>query len=78
MVKTAVSNFSVQYNFNSISIALIIMSESQCTSTSSSCKEGDQSSWVTGTVTAMVFLGAITGQLAVKTKYYSLTNSFIF
>jgi len=77
MIIIAVSNFSVQYNFNSISIALIIMSESQCTSTLSSCKEGEQSSWVTGTVTAMVFLGAITGQLAVSNIIHPLLISLL-
>lgn len=60
---TATSNFSVQYNFQAISVALIIMSSSQCTSTTSECKEGTQAEWVTGTATATVFVGAIAGQL---------------
>lgn len=61
---TAVSNFSVQYNFSSISIALIIMSVSECTSTDDNCRQGIQDSWVQSTATATVFVGAIAGQLS--------------
>lgn len=53
------------------------MSESECTSTIENCKAGDQSSWVTGTATAMVFLGAITGQITVSsliTIIFSITS----
>eukprot|EP01038_Epipyxis_sp_PR26KG_P008485 gene8485-11469_t len=61
---TAMGNFSVQYNFQSISVALILMSESECTlSNHADCRSGEQSGWVLGTATAMVFVGAITGQL---------------
>jgi len=82
---TAVSNFSVQYNFNSISIALIVMSESQCTLSSDECKDGNQSDWVTGTATAMVFLGAVTGQISMgyagdvlgRNKAMTLTLSLV-
>ena len=42
------------------------MSESQCTLSSDECKEGNQSDWVAGTATAMVFLGAVTGQISVS------------
>jgi hypothetical protein len=49
---TATSNFSVQYNFQSISIALLVMSASECTSNDDSCKSGEQAEWVTGTATA--------------------------
>jgi len=61
---TAVGNFSVQYNFQAISIALLVMSASVCTSNDDSCKEGEQSAWVSSTATATVFVGAITGQLS--------------
>jgi len=60
---TAISNFSIQYNFQSISIALIVMSSSVCTSTMNDCNEGEQAAWVTSTATAVVFVGAIIGQL---------------
>jgi hypothetical protein len=61
----AVSNFSVQYNFQSISIALIVMSTSVCTLSDDECKNGNQDGWVTSTATATVFIGAILGQLTV-------------
>lgn len=61
---TAVGNFSVQYNFQAISIALLVMSASVCTLDDKSCKEGEQSAWVSSTATATVFVGAITGQLS--------------
>lgn len=61
---TATANFSAAYNFQSIAIALIIMSVSVCTSTSSNCLIGIQASWVYGTATAISFIGAITGQLS--------------
>ena len=62
----AVGNFSVQYNFQAISIALLVMSASVCTSNDDSCKDGEQSAWVSSTATATVFVGAITGQLSVS------------
>ena len=34
---TAISNISVQYNFQAISIALLIMSEAQCTASEADC-----------------------------------------
>ncbi len=60
---TSVSNFSVQYNFQAISIALLIMSKEVCTSTEEECSLGTQSSWVAGTASATVFAGAFFGQL---------------
>mmetsp|Transcript_15815 Transcript_15815/g.14312 ORF Transcript_15815/g.14312 Transcript_15815/m.14312 type:complete len:578 (+) Transcript_15815:34-1767(+) len=60
---TSVSNFSVQYNFQAISVALLIMSDSVCTSSEKNCKDGIQAPWVSGTLTATVFIGAIVGQL---------------
>lgn len=60
---SAVGNFSVQYNFQSIAICLIIMSVSQCTLNDKECKEGEQAGWVASTATATVFIGAMTGQL---------------
>lgn len=62
----AVSNFSVQYNFQAISIALLVMSDSVCTSTDANCKDGTQKGWVTSTASAVVFIGAIMGQLSVR------------
>ena len=49
----AVSNFSVQYNFQSISIALIVMSTLVCTLSDDECKDGNQDGWVTSTATAI-------------------------
>ena len=60
---TSLSNFSVQYNFQAIAIALIIMSAEECTSTVADCNKGDQASWVSASSSAVVFAGAITGQL---------------
>ena len=60
---TSVSNFSVQYNFQAIAIALSIMSKTVCTSDDGNCENGDQASWVASTSAASVFVGAITGQL---------------
>lgn len=69
---TACSNFSVQYNFQSVSIALIIMSASQCTIDDDGCKAGEQAEWVFSTASASVFVGAIVGQLTVKFNYIFL------
>ena len=62
----AVGNFSVQYNFQAISVALIVMSASVCTLSDDKCKDGDQDKWVASTATATVFIGAIIGQLSVR------------
>ena len=66
---TACGNFSVQYNFQSISIALLIMSAAQCTSNDDECREGEQASWVLSTASASVFVGAIMGQLTVGSNH---------
>ena len=61
---TSIANFSVQYNFSAISIALVVMSVSVCTETDViDCQHGNQASWVSSTATATVFAGAIAGQL---------------
>ena len=60
---TAAANFSAGYNFQSIAIALVIMSSDVCTSSASQCQLGIQAAWVYGTATAISFVGAITGQL---------------
>eukprot|EP00598_Pedospumella_elongata_P007702 CAMPEP_0184977066 /NCGR_PEP_ID=MMETSP1098-20130426/7834_1 /TAXON_ID=89044 /ORGANISM="Spumella elongata, Strain CCAP 955/1" /LENGTH=508 /DNA_ID=CAMNT_0027500011 /DNA_START=79 /DNA_END=1605 /DNA_ORIENTATION=+ len=61
---TAISNFAVQYNFQSIAITLLIMSASVCTSDDGNCKQGEQKSWVSGTSSAVIFIGAVVGQLS--------------
>jgi hypothetical protein len=63
---TSIGNFSIQYNFQAISVCLIIMSVEQCTSTVEMCREGKQAHWVMGTAAATVFVGAILGQLTVS------------
>ena len=61
---TAIGNYNVQYNFQAISIALIVMSKVECTQTNPlDCQQGHQESWVSGTAGATVFAGAIFGQL---------------
>jgi PHS family inorganic phosphate transporter-like MFS transporter len=80
---TAISNFSVQYNFQAISVVLIVMSQTVCTASDADCKSGDQAAWVHGTATAGVFIGAIIGQLMMgyagdvlgRTKAMTLTLS---
>jgi MFS family permease len=62
-VITSVGNFSIQYNFQAIAIALIVMSVEECTLDKEKCQDGKQSSWVTGTASATVFAGAMLGQL---------------
>ena len=63
---TGLGNFSIQYNFQAISVSLIVMSVEQCTATADQCAEGKQAQWVSGTATATVFAGAIIGQLSVS------------
>lgn len=65
-VITGIGNFSIQYNFQAISVALITMSVEQCTLTKDKCMDGKQAGWVLGTATATVFAGAILGQLTVS------------
>lgn len=64
---TSLGNFSIQYNFQSISIALLVMSTVQCTITDEECKQGLQETWVTSTTSAVIFIGAIIGQLVMGT-----------
>lgn len=61
---TSLGNFSVQYNFQSISVAMLIMASTVCTTTAANCKDDVQDIWIAGTATAVVFAGAITGQLS--------------
>ena len=60
---TAISNYSVQLNFQAISVALIIMSEEVCTASNEDCRHGKQASWISGAASGTVFAGAIIGQL---------------
>lgn len=66
----AMGNFSIQYNFQSISVALIMMSAFECTSDDGNCKDGKQAGWVASTASAAVFAGAIVGQLTVDVCFY--------
>ena len=61
---TSLGNFSVQYNFQAIAIALIIMSAEECTLSVADCNKGEQAGWVSASSSAVVFAGAITGQLS--------------
>jgi PHS family inorganic phosphate transporter-like MFS transporter len=58
------SNFSIQYNFGSISIALLVMSRDVCTSTAANCLTGVQAGWVTGTSNGVSLAGAVVGQMS--------------
>jgi MFS family permease len=60
---TAFANFAAQYNFQSISVCLLLMSTSECTSSDNECRKGHQDAWVSGTSSAVVFIGAVLGQL---------------
>lgn len=70
---TAIGNFSIQYNFQAISVCLMIMSVEQCTSTEEMCKQGKQAHWVMGTAAATVFAGAILGQLTVSYQKFQVS-----
>lgn len=60
---TKIGNFRVQYNYQAISIALIVMSKHVCTGNLEDCKNGDQDAWVHSSATAAVFADSIVGQL---------------
>jgi MFS transporter, PHS family, inorganic phosphate transporter len=64
MIITGLCNFSIQYNYQSASIALIIMSASVCSTDDADCRLGHQDTWVVGTTSAMILLGSIVGQLS--------------
>jgi PHS family inorganic phosphate transporter-like MFS transporter len=61
---TAMANFSTQYNYQCVAVALLIMSDTVCTSSDSECRKGTQAQWVQGISTAAVFIGSIVGQLS--------------
>lgn len=64
VITVGLSNFSIQYNFGSIAIALLMMSTAVCTQDDIDlCRKGIQQSWVQGTSSSVVFLGAVLGQL---------------
>ena len=68
-ISTALSNFVVQYNYGSMSCALLIMASSVCTydddiTMYSDCDmKGQQREWVEPTSNSIVYLGSILGQL---------------
>jgi len=59
----ALSNFSIQYNFGCIAIALLIMAEHVCTLDRDQCRQGKQQAWVQSVSSSVVFIGAVLGQL---------------
>jgi len=59
----AFSNFSIQYNFGCIAIALLIMAEHVCTLDRDQCRQGKQQAWVQSVSSSVVFIGAVLGQL---------------
>ena len=68
-ISTALSNFVIQYNYGSMSCALLIMSASVCTYNDdiklySKCElVGEQKEWVEPAANSVVYLGSIIGQL---------------
>jgi MFS transporter, PHS family, inorganic phosphate transporter len=60
---TSMANFSVQYNFACISVVLILMSQSVCTTDDGDCRDGTQADWVEGSASAAVFVGAVCGEI---------------
>lgn len=64
LIITALSNFSVQFNFQAVAVALLVMSASVCTSNDDECRENEQAAWVSGAATSTVFIGCIAGQLS--------------
>ena len=63
-IVTACANFSANYNFQSIAVALLVMSVSECTSSKENCMQGKQSSWVVACASGAIFAGAVLGQLS--------------
>lgn len=68
-LSTSISNFATQYNFGCISVALLMMSSSECSRGTSLadqklCDEGKQLEWVEPSSSAVVFVGAVIGQLS--------------
>jgi PHS family inorganic phosphate transporter-like MFS transporter len=61
-IAASAANFAVMYNFNSIAMALLIMSESECT-LDNGCKDGSQEKWVNSASNGVIFIGAVLGQL---------------
>ena len=65
VLAVALSNFSIQYNFGSIAIALLMMSAEVCTQADENlCLQGKQEAWVQSVGSSVVFIGAVLGQLA--------------
>jgi PHS family inorganic phosphate transporter-like MFS transporter len=60
---TSFANFTVQYNFSCISLALIMMSQKECTSDDGNCAIGEQADWVEGASEAGIFVGAVIGEI---------------
>jgi PHS family inorganic phosphate transporter-like MFS transporter len=60
---TRISNFSVQYNYQALSVSLLVMTVEVCTTSTSKCKLGRQETWINSAATATVFVGSITGEL---------------
>jgi MFS transporter, PHS family, inorganic phosphate transporter len=72
---TAFANFTCQYNFQSIAVCLMIMSASVCTDTDDNCRGGQQAAWVSGSSQAIIFIGAVIGQLSMGFLGDYLTRS---
>ena len=58
---TSASNFSVQYNFQAIAVALLVMIETVYTSNDEECKDGNQAEWVQGTSDTIVLISFLIG-----------------
>ena len=58
-----IGNFAIQYNFQSLSVAMLILDSTVCTSDDDNCRNGHQALWVAPLVKGIIFLGCMIGQL---------------
>lgn len=58
-----IGNFSIQYNFQSLSVAMLLLDSTVCTSNDDNCRNGHQALWVGPVVKGIIFLGCMIGQL---------------
>ena len=65
MLISCMSNFSAQYNTQSVVVALIVMSKTVCTlEKNADCTLGQQSPWVYSLASAIFLFGCLSGQLS--------------
>ncbi len=60
---TTAGNYSIQYNYQVISVVMMFLSVEACTLTTTQCQNGIQQYWVQSSAAAAVFGGSVVGQL---------------